>query len=73
MSTSFRPELCACLQRSIHEVIELLFQLLDVAAAFADHLRRLAVVKQRVEQVLERDVLVTALDRVVQRELERFL
>ena len=61
------------LQRAVHEIVELLLELVDVAAAFADGFRRLAIVQERVEHVLERHVLVAAGDRVVQRELESLL
>ena len=61
------------LQRTVQKIVELLLQQGNVAAALADHIGHLAVVQQRVQQMLERDVLVTSLDGVVQREFEGFL
>ena len=52
------------------KVVELLLQHLDVAAALADDIGNLAIVQQRVEQMLDRHVLVAPLDRVVEREFK---
>ena len=52
------------------EVVELLLELLDVAAARADDVDDVAVVQQREQQVLEGDVLVPPADGLVDGELE---
>ena len=60
-------------ERTVHEVVELLAQDVDVAAAGADALADVAVVQQGVEKMFERHVFVAALQRFIQGELKRLL
>ena len=57
----------------LQEVVELLLEHLDVAAARAHGHRRVTIVQQREQQMFERHVLVTPFDSLADGELERRL
>ena len=60
-------------ERPVHEIVELLLELRNVAAAGVDDLDDVAVVQQGVEQMLERHVLVAPFHRLVEGEFEGLL
>ena len=60
-------------ERLAQEVVELLLEEVDVAAAVAHDRGDLAVVQEREEEMLDGDVLVAALERGVEGEFEGLL
>jgi hypothetical protein len=61
------------LELLVHEIVELLLQQFHVPAASGDDVRHLAVVEEREEEVLERDVLMPAPHGVGEGEFEGLL